>query len=199
MGATSAANSTDRAEWAAGAHGCADRDSQRFALFAGAHQPGLLKYALALTGSHDDAWDLLQDTFMTLARNWHTVREDRNAPAYARVIMVRTCLNRRRAAARRVAALLRLERQQSWSTQTDHPGEGALPAGGWEPWLEAAFRGLPTRQRASVGLVHLLGFSLAEAADLMDCRRETVKTHLARGISSLRAAATAHEGIEDGI
>ena len=61
-----------------------------------------------------------------------------------------------------------------------------------EPWFEPglpdALRSLSRRQRLSVVLVHAYGWSQREAADLMGVTPETVRTHLTRGLTKLRAA-----------
>jgi DNA-directed RNA polymerase specialized sigma24 family protein len=61
-----------------------------------------------------------------------------------------------------------------------------------EPWFEPglpdALRSLSRRQRLAVVLVHAYGWSQREAADLMGVAPETVRTHLGRGLTKLRAA-----------
>jgi RNA polymerase sigma factor (sigma-70 family) len=55
-----------------------------------------------------------------------------------------------------------------------------------EPGLPKALGNLPERQRVVVYLVHAYGFPVHEVADLMAIREATVRTHLHRGLSSLR-------------
>lgn len=55
-----------------------------------------------------------------------------------------------------------------------------------EPGLPKALGDLPERQRVAVYLVHAYGFPVHEVADLMAIREVTVRTHLRRGLSSLR-------------
>ncbi|MGO9343974.1 MAG: RNA polymerase sigma factor [Acidimicrobiales bacterium] len=55
-----------------------------------------------------------------------------------------------------------------------------------EPGLPKALGDLPKRQRVVVYLVHGYGFPVHEVADLMALREATVRTHLRRGLSSLR-------------
>lgn len=57
-----------------------------------------------------------------------------------------------------------------------------------EPAVAAALDRLPARQRAAVLLVHGYGYGLREAADVLGCRVRTLRTHLDRGMTSVRAA-----------
>jgi RNA polymerase sigma factor (sigma-70 family) len=55
-----------------------------------------------------------------------------------------------------------------------------------EPGLPTALGNLPERERVVVYLVHAYGFPVHEVADLMAIHEATVRTHLRRGLSSLR-------------
>jgi DNA-directed RNA polymerase specialized sigma24 family protein len=59
----------------------------------------------------------------------------------------------------------------------DHP---------FEPKLPGALRALPERQRVAVVLVHGLGYSVAEVAELLSIKPTTVRNHLERGLRRLR-------------
>jgi DNA-directed RNA polymerase specialized sigma24 family protein len=56
-----------------------------------------------------------------------------------------------------------------------------------EPALRGALAGLSPQQRAAVLLVHGWGYGLTEAAAAMGCRLSTLRNHLARGMTKLRA------------
>jgi len=55
-----------------------------------------------------------------------------------------------------------------------------------EPRLPAALAGLSERQRVAVILVHGLGWTQVEAAEVLGVSRTTVQNHLDRGIARLR-------------
>lgn len=55
-----------------------------------------------------------------------------------------------------------------------------------EPALSRALSDLPRRQRVIVYLVHAYGFPVRDVAGLLELRETTVRTHLRRGLSSLR-------------
>lgn len=66
--------------------------------------------------------------------------------------------------------------------------DGTLPA---DPSLRArvarAVAGLPRGQRESLALVHLAGFTIAEAAEITGRAPGTIKSHLHRAVRALRA------------
>ena len=55
-----------------------------------------------------------------------------------------------------------------------------------DPQLWAVLWELSDNQRQAVVLVHAYGWTLREAADVMDCSISTVNTHLRRGLKRLR-------------
>jgi RNA polymerase sigma factor (sigma-70 family) len=59
---------------------------------------------------------------------------------------------------------------------------------GFEPKLPGALESLTKNQRVAVVLVHALGWSEREAADLMGVSRATVRTHVERALARLRSA-----------
>jgi RNA polymerase sigma-70 factor (ECF subfamily) len=66
------------------------------------------------------------------------------------------------------------------------PPDGEMP---WvEPSLPQALSRLSERQRMSVVLVHCLGWTQEEVADLLGISRGSVQTHLERGLHRLRSS-----------
>ncbi len=57
-----------------------------------------------------------------------------------------------------------------------------------EPQLPAVLASLPERQRVAVILVHGLGWTQREAADLLGVSRTTLQNHLERGTRRIRRA-----------
>jgi RNA polymerase sigma factor (sigma-70 family) len=52
--------------------------------------------------------------------------------------------------------------------------------------MDRAYRQLSLKQRAAVTLTYGHGYSVDECAALMNCRPGTVRTHVARGLATLR-------------
>ena len=57
-----------------------------------------------------------------------------------------------------------------------------------DPGLPVALAALPERQRVAVILVHGLGWTQREVAELLGISRSTLQTHLERGTNRLRSA-----------
>ena len=80
--------------------------------------------------------------------------------------------------------LRRARGRRSRPVRLPAPDAGSLP---WtERALPAALESLPTRQRTALLLVHSFGYSLAEAARLMDVSKATAQTHVERALDRLR-------------
>lgn len=150
-------------------------------LFVAAVVDDAVRFASSLTGSTHDGWDLTQDALARLVVALDRIDLDGSPRAYLYKTIVRLNLNRLRRAGREGAAMVRVARTMA----SAEPGsEIDLP-----DWLAAALRSLSPRQRTALALVHIWGFSIDEASELMNCRRNTVKTHLSRAMSQLRTAA----------
>jgi RNA polymerase sigma factor (sigma-70 family) len=58
----------------------------------------------------------------------------------------------------------------------------------FEPALAPALETLTEHQRVGVLLVHSFGWTLRETAELLDVDVSTLRTHIARAMTKLRAA-----------
>lgn len=81
----------------------------------------------------------------------------------------------------------RFEVPQSGRLPDEGSTSAATPSGGWDRELVEALRMLTVHQRVAVVLVDAYGYQLAEAAGVLACSVSTIRNHLARGRSSLRA------------
>jgi len=151
--------------------------------FAAAALPELTRLSVAITRGASEADDLVQDCLVRLAGAWERVDDQRDPIAYARVTLIRLNLNRARRMRRELSAVARFGRHEA-SRTASIAGEPT-----WEPWLSNAFAALSPRQRSAVALVHVWGYSIDETARVIACRPNTVKTPLARAMSTLRQAA----------
>jgi DNA-directed RNA polymerase specialized sigma24 family protein len=80
----------------------------------------------------------------------------------------------------------RSARQRRWALPVPTAPEGHDPVP-IEPALAAGLAALSPRQRTAVVLVHGYGYPLTEAAAAMGCRVGTLRNHLDRGLTALRA------------
>jgi RNA polymerase sigma-70 factor (ECF subfamily) len=88
---------------------------------------------------------------------------------------------------------------QSRSRRRRQPVLFAAPADtdfAFEPKLPDALRTLPEQQRVAVVLVHGLGYSVADVAELLSIKPTTVRTHLDRGLRRLRRVLGVDQDVE---
>lgn len=155
-------------------------DDASFDAFVRATQAGLVRYATLLCGSAAEAEDMVQNVLVRVYGRWdRLVATDPNVLAYVRRAITNEHISWRR----------------RWSTRNIRFVAGhelhAVP--GSEPrahddsmWQDVL--ALPARQRAAVVLRYYEGLDDAEIADVLGCTRSTVRAHIHRGLTALRAA-----------
>src|SRR6202012_869513 len=102
---------------------------------------------------------------------WSRVRPE-TVDAYARRCLLNALIDHRRLAATR--------REDPRTELPETPGTDP-PRLGLQSAVFQALAELPTRMRAAVVMRHLLGLTVEETADALDCRVGTVKSQTARG------------------
>lgn len=150
--------------------------------FVTARQDHLRRVALAVTGDWHTADDVLQTALLKLYSAWPRVRANGNPEAYARRIIMRCDVDRRRRPWRR-------ERPSD-----DLPERAASEPTGPEERsaLFDALQALPSQQRKVVVLRHWLGLSVRETATELGINEGTVKSHGSRGLAALEAVLAPH-------
>jgi RNA polymerase sigma-70 factor (sigma-E family) len=152
-----------------------DGGGAEFAEFVGGSLPALLRFGYVLTGSPQEAEDLVQDALAKSLRRWRRVRAD-NPVAYTRRVMINTHVTRWR----RWGARVRL------GDVPEAADDGGLRRG--EDWdaLRRALAHLPPRQRAVLVLRYLEDLPDTTIAALLGCTAGTVRSQAARGLAALR-------------
>ena len=132
-----------------------------------AEYTGMVRLAFTLVGSNAEAEDLVQDSFVEVARRLHEIRKP---GAYLRSAVVSRCRSVLRR--RRVMAL--------------HPPEppAGLASAAGELW--DVLGALPEDQRIAVVLKYYGGYRASEIARMLDVPGATVRSHLRRGLTALR-------------
>jgi RNA polymerase sigma-70 factor (sigma-E family) len=144
----------------------------------------LVRLARLFVDDRNAAEDLVQEAFIRLARNVHRIEDASRAPAYLRSIV----LNLARDQNRRGLVSMRHR----------------LPFGGTAPGVDEeihvredqrevleALRDLPTQQRACLVLRYYDELGPDEIATTLGISRNSVKTHLQRGLAALEARLSA--------
>jgi RNA polymerase sigma-70 factor (sigma-E family) len=153
----------------------AGRDAE-FTEFVRAASPSLLRAALVLLGSREDAEDALQVTMLRTYRRWEQAKE---APqAYARAVLVNACRERWRHRGRHPEVsqdVGELTNVVSFAEAVDR-----------RHVLVRVLRQLPGIQREVLVCRYLLDATVAETAAALDIAEGTVKSAASRGLGQLR-------------
>jgi RNA polymerase sigma factor (sigma-70 family) len=131
--------------------------------------PSLLRTAWMMTGSKDEAEDIVHDAFVRLASRPHLAPE--HPLAYLRQIVVNQVRDRRR------RAVVQLRYRQSPSPPVLGADDGLV----WQ-----LFQKLPLRQRQVLVLRYHDNLTLAEISELLRWPLGTTKSLAHRGLERLR-------------
>ena len=147
--------------------------------------PALVALAHVLTGSHAHAEDVAQEAMLAAYRRWDEIGGMEWPEAWVRRVCanIATSVVRRRIVEGR--ALLRLRGGLQTEVQPLDEDSSVF-------WSEV--RRLPRRQAQCLALFYMYGCSVAETAHVLGCSAGSVKTHLARG----RSTVAAHLDLRDG-
>ena len=138
----------------------------------------LMSLAFVLAGNAHDAEDLVQETFIRVARHWGSIARDGGMPlAYAKTTLHRLHIDRYRWRRRRPESPTAYLPERAGDTSDV---EGRLD-------LHQALRQLTPRQRAVLVLRYLEGRSEAETASILGCSVNTVKSQTRVALGNLRA------------
>jgi len=160
-------------------HAAGDRDA--FAALAERHQDRMWRIALRTLGDREDAADAVQDALLSAYRAAGTFRGDAAVATWLHRIVVNACLDlARRRASRPTTALT-----DDAGGQLTAPGPSAFDASDTSSAVLDALRALPIEQAAAVVIVDVEGFSVREAAQILDTPEGTVKSRCARARARL--------------
>ena len=147
-----------------------------FAQLVAGHQRSVRGFLRRLSGSHADADDLAQETFLTAWGRIGSFRPDETLRAWLCGIAYRKWMTQRRSDGRR--------RTREASAAELEPTT-SLPTADSRLDAAAVLAALAPEQRAAVALCLAADFSHAEAALALGLPLGTVKSHVARGRTRL--------------
>jgi RNA polymerase sigma-70 factor, ECF subfamily len=154
------------------AHASGDPDA--FATLVRRHSDRLWAVALRTLGDREEAADAVQDALISAFRSADRFRGDAAVTTWLHRIVVNACLDRVRRRALRPTVELPAYDIPGPQIDTDT----ALD-------VHAALQRLPSDQRTAIVLVDMEGFSVADAATILDVPTGTVKSRCARGRARL--------------
>lgn len=156
-------------------------DAEAFGEIFRRHRDRLWAVALRTLANPEDAADALQDAMISAFRRADSYRGEAAVTTWLHRIVVNACLDRvRREAVRATDPLPEDDRSTQLRSRRDEIGqrESALD-------VTAALATLPVEQRAALVLVDMAGYSVNDAADILDVAVGTIKSRCARGRAKL--------------
>jgi RNA polymerase sigma-70 factor (sigma-E family) len=146
-----------------------------------AHGASLVRLGYVLTSDRGIAEEAVQDAFVSLHRNWHTLRDRAATLPYLRAVVVNRCRSAHRRRARTVRATEPLTPEVAWLPGADTQAvahDEALR-------IAAGVQRLPTRQREVVVCRYYLDLTERQTADLLEISVGSVKKHASRALARL--------------
>jgi RNA polymerase sigma-70 factor, ECF subfamily len=159
-----------------------DTNSQKISEFMNLYRPvqkRLSAYCRVVTGNHEKALDLIQETLATAFENFHALREPSSFQFFL-IGIARNC---------------HLKQQRRWKFFADRGHtKSSFVQYASDPvemqydlkLLHHSISRLNSNQREVVLLFHIMGFSLEEIADNLRLTEAAVKNRLVRGREKLR-------------
>ena len=138
----------------------------------------LVRLARLFVDDRNAAEDLVQEAFIRLARSAHRIRDESKAPAYLRSIV----LNLARDSNRRGLVSLRHHLPVD---DLRASAEDEIELREDQREMIEALRDLPHRQRTALVLRYYEELGIDDIAATMEISRNSVKTHLKRGLATL--------------
>ena len=147
-----------------------------FEEFFGSEHVRLQRALYVVTGSDQEAEDLMQEAFLRVWERWDLVRTMDEPTGY----LYRTAMNAFRSRLRRAARATR-----SLARLRPAPASEGFGGADQRDAVMRALKSLSERQRAAIVLTELLDFDSAEAASMLGVRPSTVRNLAAQARKAL--------------
>ena len=150
------------------------------------HGRGLVHMVRLFVDDRNAAEDLVQEAFIRLARSAHKIEDHRKAAAYLRSIVLNLARDHNRRGLVSLRHRLPLNDEQASTEDTVILAEDHQE-------VVDALRTLPRRQRDCLILRYYDELGIDDIAETLSISRNSVKTHLARGMKTLGSRLSAPE------
>jgi RNA polymerase sigma-70 factor (sigma-E family) len=159
----------------------AEWDADRaVAMLYGSHYRALVRLSALLVRDISTAEEVVQDSFVAMHASWRRIRDTEKALSYLRQSVV----NRSRSVLRHRVVV---DRNAPKPPPVAPSAEQGAISQFERTAVVCALRRLPARQREAIVLRYYADLSEAQIASTMGISRGAVKSHTARGMSSLRS------------
>ena len=159
-----------------------DGDTEAFGVLVDRYQDEFAAYAKHMTGSRDDAADIVQESLIRAYNSLGRCSERERFKGWLFRIVSNQCKSHLARARRRMRSPL--------DSLIDEPGaatpDADAEAAELRDRVQRALQELPADQREALVLKYLHGLSLPEMAELLSCSVPALKMRLLRGREGLR-------------
>jgi len=142
--------------------------------------PSLVRLARLFVDDRNAAEDLVQEAFIRLARSAHRIQDETKAAAYLRSIVLNLARDHNRRGLVSLRHRLPLDDRRAAE-------EDVLELRDDQREVIEALRDLPHRQRACLVLRYYQELGIDDIAAALGISRNSVKTHLQRGLAAMEA------------
>jgi RNA polymerase sigma-70 factor (ECF subfamily) len=160
---------------------CKNGSKEGYELLFHKYRHFIYSVCINYVGSKEDAFDLTQEVFIKLYRNFSKFDDSRPLLPWVKRITVNTCLNHTRGS----KEPMRMD-DLAVTASDRHTPEETVELQATRAELQRAMSELPYRERMAVILRHVQGLSYAAIGETMGCPLGTVKTYIFRGRNILR-------------
>ncbi|MBN1197060.1 MAG: sigma-70 family RNA polymerase sigma factor [Candidatus Aminicenantes bacterium] len=166
-------------------------DARAFESLVRLLQPMVFQIALGFFRDHDDAMEVLQDTFLRVYRNLHKVDHAVGLRGWVFRIATNIAIDHYRARRKRSDRERKLTLIQNGITDRSHNPEERSEQAERVKRLQAAVDQLSTRERSVFVLKHINHLKMKEIAAILDISLGTVKSTHFRAVNHLRREVAA--------
>jgi RNA polymerase sigma-70 factor (ECF subfamily) len=164
----------------------ATRDDTTFAHLAGLHRRELSSHCFRLLGSYDDSEDLVQETLLRAWRGWPAFENRSTFRRWLYQIATNTWRNQLAYRDRRPRVHALQTAPEPIAPNDGQPDVAACSKEATELMMLLVVRALPVRQRVTLILRDVLGWSARETAALLNCSAASANSLLQRARATMR-------------
>ncbi len=155
---------------------------EAFRLLVHRYNRQVYNIAYRFVGNHESAQDITQEVFVKVFHTLGSFRGEAEFGTWLHRIVVNLALTKKRIEHSKQRRCVNMETAIGIEAES---GDEVV-AREQQSHVEQALHELPTMQRAVIILRHLNGLSTRQVSRILNCSEGTVKTHLFRGLTTLR-------------